>query len=86
MKGANDMPGPVSDSHDPEFGTGANADDVRSAIQGVIDQIGEMLGPELENIVLVAQDKRAVLTGEIRFQEREMRLIRFGLLRALESI
>ncbi len=80
------MPGPVSDSYDPEFGTGANADDVRAAMQGVVDEIEARLGPELKNIVMVAQDRGTILTSEIRFNEREMRLIRFGLLRALESI
>lgn len=80
------MPGPVSDSYDPEFGTGADAGDVRDAVQSVIDRIGARLGPELKNIVMVAQNRGAILTGEIRFNEREMRLIRFGLLRTLESI
>lgn len=59
---------------------------MRTAMQGVVDEIGARLGPKLKNIVTVAQDKRTILTGEIRFREREMRLIRFGLLRALESI
>lgn len=86
MKGATDMPGPTSDSYDPEFGTGDDANDVRDAIQGVIDQIDERLGPELKNIVMVAQDRGTILTDEIGFQQREMRLIRFGLLRALESV
>lgn len=79
------MPGPVSDSYDPEFGTGADADDVRSAIQGVVDEIGEKLGPELKNIVQVAHSEPGGSAG-IGFDERGMRLIRFGLLRALESI
>jgi len=80
------MPGPISDSYDPEFGAGANADDVRDAIRSVIDKIGTKLGPGLEDIVQVARHKHGSLTSEIRFQEREMRLIRFAMLRSLESI
>ena len=79
------MPGPVSDSYDPEFGTGANADDVSSAIQSVIDQIGDHIGPELKDIVSVVQSRsRGEL--EIPLTERELRIIRFGLLMALDCI
>jgi len=79
------MPGPVSDSYDPEFGTGANAHDVRSGMEGVVDEIGSVLGPGLRNIVEVAQGEDGP-RFETRFSERELRLIRFGLLRAMESV
>lgn len=79
------MPGPVSDSYDPEFGTGSNAHDVRSGIQDVIDGIAVHIGSELKDIVGVAQNDLGEMS-DIRFSEREMRLIRFGLLRALESV
>ena len=51
------MPGPVSDSYDPEFGTSSNAEDVKEAIRFVVNKIGRYLGPELKNIVGVAQGK-----------------------------
>ena len=79
------MPGPVSDSYDPEFGTSANAQDVRDAMYGVTERILVHLGPELKNIVGVAQGP----AGEwhtLKLSERELRIIRFGLNRALESI
>lgn len=81
----NQMPGPVSDSYDPEFSTGARAHDVRSGIQSVIDRIGGHLGPGLRNIVQVAQEEPGEPTG-LTFDERQLRLIRFGLLRVLDSI
>lgn len=80
------MPGPTSDSYDPEFGTGAAANDVRDAIQGIVDQIGVKLGPELVNIVQVAHSAPPGGAAGIVFGERQMRLIRFGLLRAMGSI
>lgn len=48
------MPGPVSDSYDPEFGTGYNAACVASAIREVTDRATEVLGEERKNIVQVA--------------------------------
>lgn len=44
------MPGPISDSYDPEFGTGARAAVVREAITDVVTRIGQPLGPQLHNI------------------------------------
>lgn len=79
------MPGPVSDSYDPEFGTGANAADVREGIREVLDMIGEAIGHELKPIVEIAQGGPSrVLRFELT--ERQVRLTRFGLNRALESI
>ena len=90
------MPGPVSDSYDPEFGTGEHAEQVNRGLQAVVDRITSTLGPELANIVEVAYDNIKWDDGVApnRYQgkhvlsltEQELRLIRFGLLRALESI
>lgn len=79
------MPGPVSDSYDPEFSTGANADDVREAIKHIVDKFGKHLGPELKYIVSVVQGPEGKRT-KFALSERDMRVIRFGLNRALESI
>ena len=79
------MPGPVSDSYDPEFGTGANASDVSHAIGKIVGRIEAEIGSELKSIVSVVHG----LSGErIPFEltEREMRIIRFSLNRALETI
>ena len=86
------MPGPVSDSRDSEFGTGANADDVRCAMEDVIRKITTALEvmeytTELVQIVFVAQHEQYDdLSTPVKLSERDMRMIRFGLLRALESI
>lgn len=79
------MPGPVSDSRDPEFGTGANRHDVEDAIRHVVTLIGNELGPTLKNIVEVVNDPEGP-TSRLRFNERELRVIRFGLNRALEDL
>jgi len=79
------MPGPVSDSYDPEFSTGANAADVREAIKDIVNQFGKHLGPELKYIVGVVQGPEGKRT-KFALSERDMRIIRFGLNRALESI
>lgn len=79
------MPGPVSDSYDPEFGTGANAEDVRMAIDGVVDKINKKLGPELMEIVGVVHGCHGA-RSQFSLSEREMRIVRFSLNRALETI
>ncbi len=79
------IPGPVSDSYDPEFGTGANAYDVATGLRRIAGEIGSILGPGLKNIVEVAQGDSGP-RFDTRFSEQELRLIRFGLNRALESM
>lgn len=82
------MPGPVSDSYDPEFGTGANAHDVRDAVAEVRELITNTLGDELKYIVHVAQSSDAD-GGEpydLCLSEKKLRIIRFCLDRAMESI
>ena len=79
------MPGPVSDSYDREFGTSASASDVQEAIEAVRDKIGKPLGPKLLNIVSVVHGPKGEL-HQFRFTEQELRVLRFGLNRALESI
>ena len=82
------MPGPVSDSYDPEFSTGANADDVRHGVQCALMKIEDALGPELKNIVAVAQeaiDMEPSVTV-MCFSEKDLRCLRFAALRGLESV
>jgi hypothetical protein len=84
------MPGPVSDSRDPEFGTGENADLVRFGITELRDKITKLIGSDkLLNIVDLCD---GVLSKKLRsnktwiLTERELRILRFALDRALESI
>jgi hypothetical protein len=86
------MPGPVSDSYDPEFGTGANAAEVLVAITKVRDLITQRIGSdELKNIVELAEGYNATRYEDPNrkpcpFSERELRIIRFALNRELESL
>jgi hypothetical protein len=79
------MPGPVSDSYDPEFGTAANAGEIIEAVTEVRDKITAALGTKLHNILDVVRDQRDERVV-IRFNERELRIIRFCLDRAKESV
>lgn len=85
-KGDN-MPGPVSDSYDPEFGTTTNAYDVKDALKEITFTIKDHLGPELKHIVdVVHNDKYIEHLFNLHFSERELRLIRFAINRTLEDI
>jgi hypothetical protein len=79
------MPGPISDSRDPEFGTGANARAVREAIDAISARIGGVIGHELRFIVDVV-DGHPGPAHPLLLSERELRVIRFALNRASESI
>jgi hypothetical protein len=82
------MPGPVSDSYDPEFGTGERANTVRENIEEVRNYISEVLGPgraKLKDIVEVCEGP----SGEswtCTVDEKILRIIRFALNRAMETI
>lgn len=79
------MPGPMSDAYDPEFSTQANADRIAGAIQDAVDRIGIEIGLELQYILDVI-DGEPGPKHRIAFSERELRVIRFALNRALETI
>jgi hypothetical protein len=81
------MPGPVSDAYDAEFGTAATAEEVREAIAKVRHKLTTAIGSEiLKDIVEVVRGKAGARHAGIRFTERELRVMRFALDRALESI
>jgi hypothetical protein len=85
------MPGPVSDSYDPEFSTGARATAVREAIMDQRDRFTEILGDKLLPIVDIAEDDfehtlPKNFHHKLTLTERELRVIRFALNRAIETI
>jgi len=89
------MPGPVSVSYDPEFGTGARAAEVREAVTTLRDLVSERIGSDvLQDIVQLAEgynDDVLLCAAEPeqglhKFSERELRIIRFCMNRALESL
>jgi len=80
------MPGSISDTYDPEFSTQANADNVRATMQSVVDIITNRLGPQLRNIVTVVHERPGSQKFTLSLTEKQLRVIRFGLLRAKQSI
>lgn len=80
------MPGPVSDSYDPEFGTGENAEALRTAIRVTKQKVTAVIGSDqLLNIMEIVRGKDGRLSAG-PLTERQWRIIRFCLNRALESI
>lgn len=79
------MPGPVSDSYHPEFGTGAVAREVEDAIEDVCLVFTQSLGEELKDIVGVVRGN-AGLEHTLNLSERDLRIIRFCLNTARECI
>lgn len=84
------MPGPVSDSYDPEFSTGERATRVREAITKQRDRLTTILGEKLLPIVEVVDGNckttRSRKYIHLSFTEQELRIIRFALNRAIDSI
>lgn len=79
------MPGPMSDSYDPEFSTDTNAQEIRDAIREVVQIIGIGIGFELKDIFDVIYSKNGS-TIPIGLSERQLRIIRYGLNYALDCI
>ncbi len=81
------MPGPVSDSYDPEFGTRANADSIAVEMRKMHREISRIMNdvPPLCILDLVAStdlDKEITAT----LTERQWRLLRFATERAAGSL
>lgn len=79
------MPGPISDSYDPEFGTAANASEIHEAINAVRKQIDLILGEGRKDILDVVRGDDGPATA-FAWTPRELRIVRFCLYRAMESI
>lgn len=80
------MPGPVSDSYDPEWGTSANGAEITEAISEVYDRVSGILGHRepLYVLKLVRSDLPQPIAATLT--EKEWRIIRFALERAGDSI
>lgn len=78
------MPGPVSDSYDPEFGTGENAQIVRAELDKIAQFLTAKLG-ERQEILDVALSKPGPHIP-MSFPEKSLRLIRFALEYTMEII
>lgn len=80
------MPGPVSDSYDPEWGTGFNRDQIDTALEGVYRKVSRVLGDEPPIYILELVDAKLPERLNAVLTEKEWRLIRFALERARESL
>lgn len=81
------MPGPVSDSYDPEWSTGDNADQIREAIQKVYDKLSGILGYQKPLYILdLVQSNRLNKRIDATLSEKEWRILRFACERAKDSI
>jgi hypothetical protein len=82
------MPGPVSDSYDPEWGTSAAAAEISDAIDTLYDRVSGVLGGRAPVDIRKLASQVDELTTPIAatLSEWEWRIIRFALERANESI
>ena len=82
------MPGPVSDSFDPEWGTTSNAEPIHDAISTLYDRVSGILGHrepmDIRKLALQADELTQTIPATLT--EWEWRIIRFSLERAGESI
>lgn len=80
------MPGSVSDAYDPEWGTAANADEIRDALAAVYGEVNDVLDnrPPIYILNLVRAHMTTPITATLT--ERQWRLIRFALERTGESL
>jgi hypothetical protein len=80
------MPGPVSDSYDPEWGTADNRDMIDCSLKDVYDTVSVVLGNRrpLQILQLVGLELETPITA--RMTEKEWRLVRFALERARDSL
>lgn len=78
------MPGPVSDSYDPVWGTAANAERVREAVHQVREKLAAKIQAPADFILDVVQRDNGPeeLHG---FTVRELRILRFACGCALEE-
>ncbi len=80
------MPGPVSDSYDPEWGTGAVRDEIDTALLNLYHEISRLLdGCRPMPIVELVRTDLPERTSR-SFSEKELRLLRYSLERARESL
>jgi hypothetical protein len=80
------MPGPVSDSYDPEWGTASNADEIKEALDELYIRLDIVLGNSKPMFIidLVRADLSSLIQAVLT--EHDWRLLRFAVERAKDSI
>jgi hypothetical protein len=80
------MPGPISDSYDPEWGTAERCQEIRESLSKVYEQVSNVLGNESPMYILDLVNAELPKEITASLSEKEWRLIRFAIERALDSI
>lgn len=82
------MPGPVSDSFDPEWGTSSNRAEIDEALENVYNKLSTILEHQVPIYILdlVERDDLNLIDYTANLTEKEWRLLRFALERARESL
>ena len=78
------MPGPVSDSYDPVWGTAEQAAEVKNGIREVVNGISHILNSPpkyIRDVILEADGPQLAVS----FSERELRIIRYAMRVALDE-
>lgn len=80
------MPGPVSDSYDPEWGTGENKAAISSELEAVYRIVSSVVHerPPVYILNLVRADMPQPITATLT--EKQWRMIRFAIERAGDSL
>ena len=81
------MPGPVSDSYDPEFTTSSNVEEIRDGLKYAYHRLSEVLDSDPIYILdLIRMDGLNSKKYKHQFTEMELRLFRFAIERALMDL
>jgi len=82
------MPGPGSDSYDPEFGTAGTVYELHAVLKQVYADVSSALDdqPPLPIFELLRRDDLKESEITVQFSEWELRIIRFALERAMDTI
>lgn len=80
------MPGPMSDSYDPEWGTSSNAATISEALQEVYDKVSDLVENVKPLFILHLLDQEYPQPITATLTTKEWRIIRFALERAKESL
>lgn len=79
------MPGPVSDSYDPQWSTSSNAEDIREELGRMHTRLGDVIGSPPKYILEVVHGDEGPIIGA-QLSERDWRILRFACEKAKESI
>lgn len=80
------MPGPVSDSYDPEFGTAERAEAIREAIEEMHKELGLIIGAPPDHILDVVRRSNPGPLLQAELTEKQWRILRFACERAQEGL